>query len=875
MLTAAASALAAFGQSTMSQQIGISVDVTGDGFGCCEQIAGDSSSGHFSPFLQNGAVANVHIAGGAYSDGGGTGGWTFTFVLPNGDMAVFNDANSGLEGNTAIGTATLTFGSGIFLVAQGSFSYNLSCTSGCDSNVGEPVAFTFSLTGGGTLTFPDGLSLPGQPPSAPQPTVQCDPPPGTTCNHDSGDNFVFKYVRALIGHAVPSAKAAASDTGSIQITTETLPYAVNYAASANCADAVDPCWISASANGSLAAFGSATVNVAINIPTLEAGVYPAEVTVVETPTDTSIAPVNVKVPMSLVVTAPSPALTLSTTGAQLQSVAGSTTSVTQSVSVSNPGTDALAFQAAASTLSGGNWLAVAPDSSSVTTTPANVIISANPTGLVAGTYFGRVDFSASGAADSPQSVLVTLTVSPAPTTAASARLDITPAALLFNATPLLAPPSQVIQLSSAFAGTLTVNPQVAYLQGSNWLKISSSAPNLLSGHPMTQTVSANPSGLAPGVYRALLSENVVENMSTYLVAIDLVVASGTPGSCTPTQLVPVLTSLGNHFQATTGLPVTLQALISDDCGSPVNSGSVSAYFANDPPASMTALGNGIWQGTWLPRQLAGGTSSVEINAATFTPALQGSQTVVGTLAANSAMTTISPGGVVNAASFAAASPLAPGSYISVFGSNLAGDKPSSGAVPLPLSLGATSVLLNGQALPMVYAGNKQTNAVIPYDAPVNTSAQLIVKNGNTYSIQEDILLAPAQPAIFSADGSGKGAGAIIVVKPDGTQFLATPDTPASAGDAVVIFCTGLGAVDTVIAPGAASPSSPLAHTVTPATVTIGGLAAKVFFSGLTPGFYGLYQVNAIVPSGVETGPSVPVSIAVGVAASPALTLAIE
>jgi uncharacterized protein (TIGR03437 family) len=45
--------------------------------------------------------------------------------------------------------------------------------------------------------------------------------------------------------------------------------------------------------------------------------------------------------------------------------------------------------------------------------------------------------------------------------------------------------------------------------------------------------------------------------------------------------------------------------------------------------------------------------------------------------------------------------------------------------------------------------------------------------------------------------------------------------------------------------------------------------------GLAPGFTGLYQVNAIVPSGVPAGPDVQVMISVDGISSPAVTMAIK
>ena len=78
------------------------------------------------------------------------------------------------------------------------------------------------------------------------------------------------------------------------------------------------------------------------------------------------------------------------------------------------------------------------------------------------------------------------------------------------------------------------------------------------------------------------------------------------------------------------------------------------------------------------------------------------------------------------------------------------------------------------------------------------------------------------------------------------------------------------------ATGAPAPGSPdLAETPTKPTVTIGGVAADVWFSGLTPGTVGLYQVDASVPQGVQPGGAVPVVISIGGVQSNTVTIAVS
>ena len=69
--------------------------------------------------------------------------------------------------------------------------------------------------------------------------------------------------------------------------------------------------------------------------------------------------------------------------------------------------------------------------------------------------------------------------------------------------------------------------------------------------------------------------------------------------------------------------------------------------------------------------------------------------------------------------------------------------------------------------------------------------------------------------------------------------------------------------------------SAIANTTAVPTVTIGGQAAQVVFSGLAPGFVGLYQIDVIVPSGVVAGSQVPVIVSISGSGSPAATIAVR
>jgi uncharacterized protein (TIGR03437 family) len=179
----------------------------------------------------------------------------------------------------------------------------------------------------------------------------------------------------------------------------------------------------------------------------------------------------------------------------------------------------------------------------------------------------------------------------------------------------------------------------------------------------------------------------------------------------------------------------------------------------------------------------------------------------------------------------------------------------------------------GKQLPLQFVTANQVNAIIPYDVPVNTTQQIIVTNGPAISVPEPVTIAPVQPAVFTGDASGRGAGIVVGVKTDGTQFVVDADHPVSQGDGAVIYSAGLGPVDPPVPAGDATSS--LSNTKNPVTVSIGGQDAKVLFAGLAPGFAGLYQVNVIVPGGVTPGNDVPLVISQSGRSSTPVTVAVH
>ena len=184
---------------------------------------------------------------------------------------------------------------------------------------------------------------------------------------------------------------------------------------------------------------------------------------------------------------------------------------------------------------------------------------------------------------------------------------------------------------------------------------------------------------------------------------------------------------------------------------------------------------------------------------------------------------VAAGGVVNAATFRDG--LSPGALVSIFGSGLTGGPPAAAAfLPLPVVLGASMVTVNGAPIPLLYASPGQINAQLPY-----TLAPGLADVSVAGSLPERVRIQSAAPGVFAVTGDQRPGGRLS------------------------IYATGLGPVTPPLAAGAAAPAAPLSRTVVEPVVTVGGIRATVTFSGLAPGFAGLYQVDVIVPDGAATG----------------------
>lgn len=330
---------------------------------------------------------------------------------------------------------------------------------------------------------------------------------------------------------------------------------------------------------------------------------------------------------------------------------------------------------------------------------------------------------------------------------------------------------------------------------------------------------------------------------------------------------PVITSLTpNSGEAGTSVVVAGSGFDPTAADNLVSFGGLAARITGASTTSLTVV---------VPAGLSPGSALVSVSTL-----VQNSNTVPFTVVVpGTALPAISGGGVVNGASFSQLH--AGGSIGSIYGINFGAATLSAANLPLPTKLNEVSVQINGTSVPLFFVSPNQINFQFPWELVDQTAATIAVTVNGTVGPALSIALSAAGPGIFALSSPGTPQG---IVQISNTAIFAAPEgsiagvqtRPATRGvEFLTIYCTGLGDVNNRPANGAAASATALSTTRATPAVTIGGVSASVSFSGLTPGFVGLYQVNAQVPATAPAGNFVPLIINVGGIASNTVTIAVR
>lgn len=204
--------------------------------------------------------------------------------------------------------------------------------------------------------------------------------------------------------------------------------------------------------------------------------------------------------------------------------------------------------------------------------------------------------------------------------------------------------------------------------------------------------------------------------------------------------------------------------------------------------------------------------------------------------------------------------VAPGMIVSVYGNSLALNSEQASSIPLPFQLGGARVSTNQTNAALYYASASQINAIVPDQAA--GLVQLTVQT-TAGSDTVNVLVEPAVPAIYTEDGSGKGAAAALNAR---NNLVVSSGNPLHPGDYVELFLTGLGLTRF---------KNGLQYANQQPTITVGGENCPISFAGRSPVFPGLDQINCQIPASVAPDDAAPVIVTSGNRQSNTATLAVR
>jgi uncharacterized protein (TIGR03437 family) len=185
-------------------------------------------------------------------------------------------------------------------------------------------------------------------------------------------------------------------------------------------------------------------------------------------------------------------------------------------------------------------------------------------------------------------------------------------------------------------------------------------------------------------------------------------------------------------------------------------------------------------------------------------------------------------------------------------------------LPVPTTLGGIQVLVNGKASPIVYAGGGQINFIVPNETPDSGSVQVVVVNPSTSEVLGSgstgisantnvplgLNMNAAAPAFFTANASGFAQIAALncntIVNGNCDDAVNGTNNPAKQGSVIQLYLTGQGLIPNA-PPDGEPPTGTITTSAQPA-VYVGGSIAPLKYSGLAPGFPGLWQINVEIPA---------------------------
>jgi uncharacterized protein (TIGR03437 family) len=213
-----------------------------------------------------------------------------------------------------------------------------------------------------------------------------------------------------------------------------------------------------------------------------------------------------------------------------------------------------------------------------------------------------------------------------------------------------------------------------------------------------------------------------------------------------------------------------------------------------------------------------------------------------------------------AANYGGGSSITPGTWIEIYGQNLSATSRTWAASDFngnqaPNSLDNVKVLINGQQGYIDVISPTQVNAQVP-DGIGTGNVTVQVRNANGTSNSVALSAAISSPALLAPPSFAAGGKFYAAAQFLDQTYVGPPNLvngasfrPAKAGDTIVIYGIGFGAVAPAVPAGMIDTQ---ATTSLPGfSVSIGGVPATAAYAGLANGFLGLDQFDIVIPSGVS------------------------
>ena len=233
---------------------------------------------------------------------------------------------------------------------------------------------------------------------------------------------------------------------------------------------------------------------------------------------------------------------------------------------------------------------------------------------------------------------------------------------------------------------------------------------------------------------------------------------------------------------------------------------------------------------------------------------------------------ISSGGLITASAFGGSPSAAPGSFIEIYGSNLAGATRGWGTSDFqsgnaPTTLENVSVTVGGVPAFVNYVSPGQVNVQVPAGVSPG-QAEVVVTNRGQSTTAATLLVRALAPGILAPASfkAPNGAQFVVALRPNGT-FVANgliaglPEAPGLPGETLIFYGTGFGAVRESSVAIAGKVAEGVSTLVANVEFKFGDKVGRVNYAGLAPGLVGVNQFNIVVPEDVGTG-DLPLAISV-------------